>query len=225
MITSHHRRGFSLVEGLVTIAVIAVLLGILLPAIAGVQHSARRAVCMSNLRQTGTLLQIYMDERSDGVLPAFGSGWNALHPDDRESAIGLWQLFGEIGGFDVPTPPLRVEPGHIGVCPSDPVNAQRYGYSYEYRAGFFMRGDRSARVEPSLAPRVTQQYKASSPGLQIVINDEMIITEIPSEPVFKIELYHRATPETSTHGNALFLDGHVDWDEINTTLDIPETRR
>jgi len=215
------RRGFTLVEVLVTIAVTSVLLGILLPAIAGARHAARRTVCMSNLRQAGTLLRVYMDERSDGVLPAFGTSWNALHPADRESAIGLWKLFGEIGGFDVPSPPLSVALEHIGVCPSDPGNAEQHGYSYRYDPGSYMVDSRAARVNPELAPQATQRIRNSPPGLRTIIRDGLYILPLtPGATEFDSRLYHPGTPDSSITGNALFLDGHVDWDEINATLNI-----
>lgn len=55
-------RGFSLVELLVVIGVVAVLLGILLPAVAQVRESAKRVQCQSNLRQIVTALFAYTSD-------------------------------------------------------------------------------------------------------------------------------------------------------------------
>jgi prepilin-type N-terminal cleavage/methylation domain-containing protein len=60
-------RGFSLVELLITIAVIAILLGMLLPAVQAVREAARRAQCINNLKQLGTSIQVY--ESNHGKLP------------------------------------------------------------------------------------------------------------------------------------------------------------
>jgi prepilin-type N-terminal cleavage/methylation domain-containing protein/prepilin-type processing-associated H-X9-DG protein len=60
------KRGFTLVEMLVVIAIIGVLVALLLPALSAAREAARNAQCRNNLRQMGVSLQTFADKDSSG---------------------------------------------------------------------------------------------------------------------------------------------------------------
>ena len=63
-------NGFTLVELLVVISIIAILIALLLPALAKAKEVAEQTICASNLRQIGTGVQAYADEYQNAILPA-----------------------------------------------------------------------------------------------------------------------------------------------------------
>lgn len=115
--------GFTLIELLVTLGCVALLIGLLVPAVQSGREAARKTQCRSNLKQIGLALSSYESEY--GMWPAclsrVGSWHVAILPQ-----VGRAELFKKLDFSDPDEPawPIRGTEMPLYLCPSDEASSK-----------------------------------------------------------------------------------------------------
>lgn len=162
----HGRRGFTLIELMVVIAIIALLIALLLPSLDMARQVARRAVCASNLHQVGIALDLYAGANRERVPPRAGwvdEGdllrsyfyWDVVTTSDigptyqhlRDAAVPATHIYGNLGYLHqagLIEAPVILCPGQphpsfneASRTPSWPMHTQDGPTLYRIRAAYY----------------------------------------------------------------------------------------
>jgi prepilin-type N-terminal cleavage/methylation domain-containing protein len=204
--------GFSLVELLVVIAIIAILAGLLLPALSRAKEKVKINQCLSNLRQIGMGVKMYADENR-GTLPpkdsgqlgkpgpfegyALGLGGNDPEPSHgflaRATNRPLYPYLGRSQAFRCPADKGQQEP--LGPPQNDngdwkPSNYEALGCSYRLNAALW--------GNDTLQPPDDPQYNlAGKKENWVTVPSRMVVLHEP--PAFWYANYYHWHYATRSH--------------------------
>ncbi len=221
-------KGFSLIELLAAIAVLAIIAAILISVIGNVRHSAEKSQCASNLRQLGAATLLYNSEK--GHLPPI--------VDFRTGELGMWSWCLTEGGFVEPASEIWICPTHAA---ADPIVVDRINnaeglsqkrFTEMFPRSYAMCGSMIATSVPDgfggnayAVPTRVEDF--DNPANTVLLADSHnsyagVRYSPVAPPHMAVALERdRVNPavdkpyNSSKHGNGernfVFLDGHIEW--------------
>jgi len=224
--------GFTLVELLVVIGIIAVLMSILLPSLNRAREQARQVQCLSNMRQIGNALVMYT-QNNKLLMPGGGE------PAQKKWDWIWWDVTGGFGDLSesaiVPYLANRpVNPAYFR-CPSDDaenhlsVYGGRYPYKYSYTMNAYMsdnsRAYNNLKVKANF--KITMIKKPAQKVLFIdenerTANDGLWVPGADSDYVDQLADRHEVRKDVKKkvgRGNCAFADGHAQLTDRNYAHD------
>jgi prepilin-type N-terminal cleavage/methylation domain-containing protein/prepilin-type processing-associated H-X9-DG protein len=217
------KRAFTLIELLVVIAIIAILAAILFPVFAQAKEAAKKSASLSNVKQIGTAMHLYIND-SDDVTPStyfIGSRSVDIYQTFQPYVKNMDIFFSPAWSKNVPAgQPQSCDNTSTPVgffVPSEQNHSRCLGYGYNWGFGIWAGGAlvdfQRSTPEGSVLPGVSATA-AEEPARLAAFGDTYNGRRYTIAPIGSILTHYDGAPRNSSlrHGgsfNFAFVDGHA----------------